>query len=86
MVSFGVWFLRFSVLNLLLSTCRAPYQHICQVLPSETAEGGDHWRQKGKLKGKKAGEGLRLCIYMLSKICHCHMIKIGGISFVVTGI
>lgn len=48
----------------LVSTHRSAYQHICQVLPSETAESGNHWRQKGKLK----------------KIGHFHMIKIGPIS------
>lgn len=33
----------------LLLTYRSAHQHICQVLSSETAKGGDHWRKKGTL-------------------------------------
>lgn len=63
----------FSVLNLpLLSIYRSAYQHICQVLPSETTESGHHRRQKGKLIGIKKKE--RALAMNLSKVCHFHMI------------
>lgn len=39
---------------------RPSCQHICQVLPSEAAQGGYHWRQKGKPGREKC-----ICIFHL---------------------
>lgn len=45
----GVWFCSFSVSNVpLLSIHRFAGEHVRQVLPSQTAEGGDHRGQKGE--------------------------------------